>query len=293
MPIKSFTCKSCGVEFKRQHKRSTPIMYCSRTCWRAGRSGKNYYAWNAKPVKCLHCGKETYKRKYLIEQGNGKYCSRKCAASHTAKEVCAKRKNGKTISCHFCKKLVYKNKARLGNRNFCGVRCIGKYKKSKRLVLTCAYCGKKKKVKPSYIEKNVKCCSIQCSKRYSGETSLEMLGYALLGEMKFKFIKQYRLGKFFPDAFIPSMNMAVQFDGDYWHSKKEHLDRDERFNRFAKSIGVNVVRVGESELKKSFNALRQKIIAAAQLRDDQVPLISQSFSPPKYRYAGIQLRLNI
>lgn len=111
--------------------------------------------------------------------------------------------------------------------------------------------------------------------------------------MDFDYHKQYKLGRFIPDAYIPSLKMTVLFDGDYWHNQPEHIDRDQRFNDYAAKVGVLVVRVRESELKHSYDILRDRIIQVGKLPPAEVPVIPTSFSPPINQNGDVQLRLNL
>ena len=111
--------------------------------------------------------------------------------------------------------------------------------------------------------------------------------------MGFSFRKQYRIGAFIPDAYIPSLKLAVQFDGDYWHSMADHLDRDARFDAYASTVGVKVVRVLGSELDQSYDTLRDRIIAIAELPHDRVPTIPKFFVPPSNHRANAQIPLDL
>ena len=73
-------CKQCSIEFIDTVHRTT---FCSHDCQvkfvrhlprkcPAKKTGKNF--------NCLNCKKEFYVRKYRIERGNVKYCSRSCLA---------------------------------------------------------------------------------------------------------------------------------------------------------------------------------------------------------------------
>jgi len=189
--------------------------------------------------------------------------------------------------------MIYRIKSHIRKTNFCSLRCLGEYRKRKRITIICANCSKKKRVKLSYYNKGAKYCSRKCVIEGTAETSLELLGYALLEIMGLEFYKQHKIGRFIPDAYIPSLKMAILFDGDYWHNKPEHIERDARFNTYAKELGINVVRVFGSELKKSYDILRQRIIEVGGLQPSQVPPIPISFSPPLNQNGAAQLRLSL
>lgn len=285
-------CAHCGKEFSVYPSRASAI-YCSKPCHYADRTGPNNPKFTSVLVACDNCGKEFYQQPYLIQDGKGNYCSRQCASRHTASSRPQNQRTGRVVQCYNCSKKIYRIKSRLRKRNFCSPQCLGEYRKSKRVIIVCAYCARKRRVKPSYLTKGIKCCSVECAIRYSGETSLETLGYALLDVMEFDYLKQYRLGNFIPDAYIPSLKMAVLFDGDYWHDQPDHQDRDKRFNEYAQQVGVTVVRVRQSELKASLDILRTRIIEVGKLQPSEVPPISTLFVPPSNHGGDIQLPLDL
>jgi len=67
----------------------------------------------------------------------------------------------------------------------------------------------------------------------SPETELEFILYCLLHAWNMEFLKQQRFGRYVVDAYVPSLKMAVEADGDYWHrdSEKESRRRDRYLER--------------------------------------------------------------
>ena len=70
-------------------------------------------------------------------------------------------------------------------------------------------------------------------------------------------------GKIF-DFYLPSVNLLVEVDGDYWHynlktnkkkpnkTQKRNIQNDKRKNVIAKNNGYRISRVWESDLKENF-----------------------------------------
>ena len=50
------------------------------------------------------------------------------------------------------------------------------------------------------------------------------------------------------DVFIPSLKLAIEFDGSYWHRNADSKDR--RKNEFCRQMGIKMVRVRQEPLKK-------------------------------------------
>ena len=49
------------------------------------------------------------------------------------------------------------------------------------------------------------------------------------------------------DIWFPEINVAIEYDGDYWHSLPRMIRRDERKNKLCKEKNINLIRVKESE----------------------------------------------
>ena len=62
-------------------------------------------------------------------------------------------------------------------------------------------------------------------------------------------IRKDRTYKIEKDLFLPSLKIAIEFDGSYWHSKKLDLDK-KKFNKL-KRKGIFLIRVREKPLKKT------------------------------------------
>jgi very-short-patch-repair endonuclease len=50
------------------------------------------------------------------------------------------------------------------------------------------------------------------------------------------------------DRYLPMYNMAIECDGEYWHSKPERRAHDEYIDRHLLGQGVKVVRLSESQI---------------------------------------------
>ena len=73
-------------------------------------------------------------------------------------------------------------------------------------------------------------------------------------------IADYRVGGRWYDAFIPSKNLLVEFDGDFWHPKtldscqydfqKQNFHNDLKKNKIAIDHGYELIRIRQSESEK-------------------------------------------
>lgn len=49
--------------------------------------------------------------------------------------------------------------------------------------------------------------------------------------------------KFSFDVYVPSLRKSIELDGEYWHSKPEAIERDQRKNKEALESGIEILRI--------------------------------------------------
>lgn len=79
-------------------------------------------------------------------------------------------------------------------------------------------------------------------------TSIEQKLYTYLDKLGVQFTPQKSIGNklYRVDAYIPTMNLAIEVDGTYWHSLKKAIKADARKDTFIESIGMNLLRIPEN-----------------------------------------------
>lgn len=226
-------CKNCGKEFS-YYKSSTKNRgkFCSRKC-RADYSKKTSGATRICPI----CGKEFYAK------GNPKtkiHCSRECGAKS--------RKTGKSVKCLKCGKEIYKPKNQLdrADRYFCSQICANIYQKET---------DQKDEMRANGVK------SIISQLNNKSETGLEKIGRAILQEIGIEFSEQVPMfKKFIVDVLIDDKKTVIQWDGEYWHSKKTNKDRDNSQDKYLAKCGYKVLRYTDKQIKKDREAVKQDII---------------------------------
>ena len=89
-------------------------------------------------------------------------------------------------------------------------------------------------------------------------TSIEKKVYDELKSRGLLFEKQKLIeGIFVVDAYIPSLNLVIEADGDYWHSLPEAIGRDKSRNAYLAKCGYNLLRLTETEINDG--SFRRKI----------------------------------
>ena len=58
-------------------------------------------------------------------------------------------------------------------------------------------------------------------------------------------------GKFLVDVYIPSLNLIIEADGDYWHSLDRVIKKDKAENAYLKKCGYNFLRLSEMEINNT------------------------------------------
>lgn len=87
----------------------------------------------------------------------------------------------------------------------------------------------------------------QC--RINKPTSIEVKLYNELKKRGLLFETQKLInGRFIVDAYIPSLNLVIEADGDYWHSLPKTVGKDKAENAYLTKCGYKLLRLPEHEI---------------------------------------------
>lgn len=197
------------------------------------------------------------------------------------------RRTGKNVECPICKKIFYVIRSRLKPNVCCSIECGNKWQGRNKIDCTCKVCEKSFLRSKSMVDMyDSTYCSIKCLRldptrteiliemsalqQQSNETSIEKIGYRMLDELGLEFERQKIFnGKFTPDATISSLNIVVQFDGDYWHDKQgnSHEPRilrrvalDKSQDQYMQTCGWYVIRFWESDLNNNYEECKKRML---------------------------------
>ena len=70
-----------------------------------------------------------------------------------------------------------------------------------------------------------------------------------LTELGIGFNQEHRDGVYLIDFFLPSLNVALEADGTYWHNLPKHKANDKRRDDYFLKKGITTIRITESELR--------------------------------------------
>jgi very-short-patch-repair endonuclease len=103
-------------------------------------------------------------------------------------------------------------------------------------------------------------------------TKIEIKMLNFLIDEKIDFIKNYSVGVFLVDFFLPEHNLVIECDGDYWHANPDFvkdkkltkpqlktIDRDIRKNEELMKRGIRFLRFWEREINYKFDDVKIKI----------------------------------
>lgn len=82
-------------------------------------------------------------------------------------------------------------------------------------------------------------------------TSIEVKLYAELEKRNVNFVKQHLIYGFIVDAFVPSLNLVIEADGDYWHNRKDIKKRDKIKNGALTKYGYKMLRISETDINNN------------------------------------------
>lgn len=245
---------------------------------------KGREGYKVRTIQCIVCGEERTDHLPPSQE----HCSRECARVTAA----TKRRKGEDIPCHWCGTETYICRSRIegsdSGRFFCSQDCQIAWQGRNKTEHTCKTCGDTFRWSPSRSKSyNITYCSLECrdadparnemlrrmcvEQQEVSPTSIERIGYGILDDLGIDYERQARIGgKFTVDAMIPAHDVAVEFDGDYWHG---HLDKynpeDERQQKrmrldrsqtaYMEACGYTVLRFWGSTLREHPERVRHRL----------------------------------
>lgn len=183
------------------------------------------------PRFCVTCGDQVY------GPGATKYCSSKCALIPR--------------SCQWCGRVDLVEVKRR-SRPFCSQTCAKAQSaeaRKRRVMTQCQWCGVPMERRPSEIRKGRgKFCSRTCAgmgRPIDGRPSkIADDAIATWLETSGKLcITEHRVGRWSIDLAFPLRMLAVELDGEYWHSLPEMIQKDARKDAHLQRSGWTVERI--------------------------------------------------
>lgn len=240
-------CEHCGDEMQLTPYEATWKRYCSRECGNKSRRRKEERT-------CLSCGKTFWLTRADVNRGRGKYCSKECYGKAVATKI--------AIVCEQCGKQfeAWPSNAKDDNGRYCSQECSGLARRN-RVNKTCKNCGAGFEVKASTVEQGEGLyCSRKCALASRGETVIERLVREELERLGIEFEQEKPMGRYVIDFYLPHQKIAIEADGNYWHSLEKAKDTAKRKNKYLDSRGIKVFRLKEDEIKQDVAAIVASIL---------------------------------
>lgn len=239
-------------------------------------------------VHCLNCGKAFNTKQWRLDAGRGRFCGHPCRTQfyHTGKPKPKSRENIKaanearrssgyaawnkapvTMTCEICGNSFDVPKSIVSKRRHCSNACKAEFQRRsggpsnprwKRVERQCEWCGKTVWVKQAKLHE-FRFCSRHCMGSYNcaqaalkqGPTSIEL---ALRNEMNrcgLLYQEQYRIAHWLVDFAMPQYRLAIECDGDYWHSLPDRKVKDANKDRWLQAHKWTILRFTETAIKAS------------------------------------------
>ena len=87
-----------------------------------------------------------------------------------------------------------------------------------------------------------------CSRVFQVEPYIEKAFAAALTSIGLPYCSQFAFGPYTLDFAIPEKRIAIECDGDYWHSQPACIIRDKRKDKYLFNRGWRVLRFSETEI---------------------------------------------
>jgi very-short-patch-repair endonuclease len=103
-------------------------------------------------------------------------------------------------------------------------------------------------------------CTQRCFLRYSGETSIEQMSRQELEKCGAPFSQQVKFKRYHVDFLLPNRRAVIECDGGYWHRLFAVITRDHSKNEYLESLGYQVFRFSEGEIRANVSACVDRVL---------------------------------
>lgn len=243
-------CAQCQSPFQTMQGRvNKGQRYCSTDC---------AFASNRKRVinTCDNC-KMPFEVKLC--HSYKRFCSKKCSGNA--------RRTNPILLCEVCGNQIERT-ARKGR--FCSQKCMS-IGTSKRVNANCEQCGKLVNIKRHRVGR-FRFCSHTCSginRKLNQKVAYTSIELAFMGELdkrKVKYESQYPYKYGIIDIAFPKQKIAIECDGDYWHTLPRQQAKDRRRDKYLTNHGWTVFRFWEHEINASVSECVDRLLAYVNFR---------------------------
>lgn len=109
-------------------------------------------------------------------------------------------------------------------------------------------------------------CSKRCARVSQGETLIERLVREELQRRGVFFDQEVEFGRWTVDFYLPMHQAVIEADGTYWHSLERAKRTDQRKDAYLRSLGIEVFRFTEAEIKRDVASLIDRVVGGRRKR---------------------------
>lgn len=239
--LRTYACENCGTSVVS----SNPRKFCSLRC--DGLSRRKYST-----KLCASCGTSFYS-----SRPSQIYCCHKCGRDAL---------RCRAVQCDVCKTVFQPTHDT--SRRFCSRKCQG-IAHRKGTIIKCIECGNSFYATIRAIAAGKAYCSIRCHNkalnRYNASrghfvSNTEKAFAKILESCQIEFKSQVVVDRLTCDFLIPSSNLIIEVNGDYWHGnpktfpnpsplQSERRRSDKRRDWVLRQFGFSVWHVWEDDIK--------------------------------------------
>ena len=272
-------CKNCGKEFYRESYETTE--FCNRSCYweyRRNHASDEYAHVQEKRSsdahetrKCEMCGKEFY----VYKKTKKRFCSDECRVKYQNTEEFKNKRLNTMLSKYGTKSMgngwtddvkerydtarieKYEKLCEKSNLE------ILEYMTNHILRVKCKKCGGEFITNNlSYLPYDIIHCK-NCSDVYK-DCATVLKVYSILDEIGVEYIKNDRtiINPYEIDVFIPSHNIGIEVNGNFWHSELCGKDRNYHINKteLANKSNVKLIHIFEDEIETKYDIVKSRIL---------------------------------
>lgn len=251
--VEARPCVQCGILFRPPPRRGWGHRkLCSRTCQDA------YRARDQATIVCAYCGK-TFKTKRAFATRK-RYCSKVCYTADQRRQ----RPAWPTTICKMCGRVIAWPPSR--------------YKQAVQAGWTITYCSIACRKRDPATKERLR--AMTAAQNYNKTpTRPERIAYRILDRIGVPYQPHAVVhNKFCVDAFVPSHNLVIEVDGDYWHANPamypvpnaiqcRAMHRDRAHAGYMAAMGTPVIRIWEHDLLTAPQSVEERLRAALDAAD--------------------------
>lgn len=211
---------------------------------------------------CIHCNGIFTRYPSYAKRTTPKYCGSECKYDAFRINGWPVEKQKVAICCSVCGKVDFANPAKAETQRFCSQECMfvwrgpvisaAKFRPETHVKLRCEVCGAEFETVTSRIKGGRgRFCSRGCvgawtiRNRQNRVSCVENRFFDSLEARGLTFRRQCHVGRWTVDAVFDCVMLAIEFDGEYWHSIPQAIERDARKDAELASKGYKVLRIPE------------------------------------------------